>query len=460
VTPGRPGTPEGPVLPAGVPGLLEIQRRPGLDPELLAPVVQLWPTSTRVGLDGGQLRLLALAGLLLRAAGGRVRHGDPRGVREGLHAAGLSWLLDHDRFLADVRRAWAEGSGSGQGAGQRAGQGAGQGAGHGSGGSAGRLGSGIVVCDDPAVVARSIPEQGRVLGGRVLWASGAQCLLTLPDGPAAALTLTEFEARQLRAAGIDAVSLLSCGGCGAAPPQGSPNSQNPQNPQNPQDPQDPQGGAPDAPRRVVVLVDGLHLPRLDDVLDAVRHAFAVPAGPPWVDVLPEVPASVGGQEAAPPHPWVRSRLLRGAGVVVALGHAPVLDLGLAEASAHGVPGIRVLLAAPKGPLAVPAGPGMPAATGPLADLLSPVLPGGLRLAAPDVPAPAPDPAAPAPGIPASAADSTGATGTWPRSGGPVPAVAGAAAVVTAPPVLRAWLTRLVTGAPAPTAGVSRSTSVP
>lgn len=277
------------------------------------------------------------------------------------------------------------------------------------------------------VVARSIPEQGRVLGGRVLWAAGAQCLLTLPDGPAAALTLTEVEARQLRVAGIDAVSLLSCGGYGAAP------SLDPQNARDPQDPQDPQRGVPDAPRRVVVLVDGLHLPRLDDVLDAVRHAFAGPAGPPWVDVLPEVPASVGGQPAAPPHPWVRSRLLRGADAVVALGHAPVLDLGLAEAGAHGVPGIRVLLAAPQGPLAVPAGPGMPSATGPLADLLRPVLPAGLRLAAPDIPALTPDPTA---------------------------AAAGAVAVITAPPVLRAWLERLTTGAPAPTAGVPRSTSAP
>jgi hypothetical protein len=321
----------------------------------------------------------------------------------------------HDRFLtgvrADVCRAGAAGGGSGQGEDPEC------------DGWQGRLGAGIVVCDDPTVVGRSAPEQVRVQGGRVLWAAEARCLLTPPDRPPGALALTEAEARQLRAAGVDAVSLLSCGAGGRRQVNAT----------------HPGDEAPDAPRRVVVLVDGLHVPRLGEVLAAVSHAFAGPAGPPLIDVLPEVPVPVGEQSAAPAHPWVRSRLLGTASAVVALGHAPVLDLGLAEAGAHGVPGVRVLLAEPQGLPAVAAGPGVPAATGPLADLLRPALPGHLRLFAPDIPV---------------------VTGPVVTGTGPVPgyAAGGAAAVVAAPPVLRAWLERLAAGAPARAAAPSRSTS--
>ncbi|HET9654748.1 MAG TPA: hypothetical protein VFP72_05305, partial [Kineosporiaceae bacterium] len=250
-------------------------------------------------------------------------------------------------------------------------------------------------------------------GGRVLWAAGAGCRPDRVDSPPAALTLTEAEARLLRGQGVDAVSLLR-----------HPVIAPPPLPDRGHD-----GGRP----RVAVLVDGLHAALLPDAVEAVLAAFTGPAGPPVLDLLPQLPVVLGGRTAGAAHPWQRSRILRRADLVLALGVCPALDLGLAEAAGYGVPGLRLQLRPVDGPQAVPAGLPLPDGKGPVADRLASVLAATLRTCVVDEPA-ADEPALDEPAHDGFAAPD-GSAGR------------GAGQVVSPPGALRDWLRRVATPAP-------------
>ena len=293
-----------------------------------APVVRLRPSSPRLTLEGGQLRLFALVERLLRATGLAVEQ--PAGP-EGLRTIALSWLAEHDSFLRAVSPA---GAGSWPDRGLA---------------SAGR---GILLSDDAALLAAHPPLALPVPATRLLWAVDASTLLSPPDEPAAALTLTETEAEALVATGVDAVSLL--GWPGTEPPA--------------------------RPGRVVLSIglDAVHL--LGDVLTAVRAGL--PRTPP-PDVLPDVPIRAGSVTHAPVHTAVRTRLLSRADLVIAVGEAVSADLDAFEAAGHGAAVLRVLPAEPDGPAAAGSSLGVPDAAA--LPALASALPAGYRLARADRP---------------------------------------------------------------------------
>ncbi|HET9658094.1 MAG TPA: hypothetical protein VFP72_22260, partial [Kineosporiaceae bacterium] len=121
-----------------------------------APAVHLRPSTPRVSLAGGQLRLLALAGVLFGALGARVHHEEDAAIPAGLRPAALSWLLNHDEFLCDLAVAVPDGDpGDGHPRDSHLTDG---GPGDGDGAWSGmRRGSAAVLCDDAPALARRVP---------------------------------------------------------------------------------------------------------------------------------------------------------------------------------------------------------------------------------------------------------------------------------------------------------------
>jgi hypothetical protein len=297
-----------------------------------APLIRLRPSSTRLTLEGGQLRLFALAERLLRAAGADVEQ--PAGP-EGLRAIALSWLAEHDAFL---RSAGPGGAGTWPGDGL------------------GAAGQGVLLSDDAALVALHPPLDLPVPPTRVLWATPATTLLDPPDAPAAALTLTEAEAQALRGIGVDALSLLRW-----APAE-----------------------VPARPRAVVLAVGVDLMYLLDDVAAALRRVLP---GTPRPELLPDVPIRTASLTHAPVHTGLRNRRLAAADLVVVIGEALSGDLDGFQAATHGAAVLRVLALAPDAPAAV--GSELPVPGTDALPALAAALPAGYRLAAADTVAPAP-----------------------------------------------------------------------
>jgi hypothetical protein len=254
----------------------------------------IWSASKRVALSSGPLRLAALVAYLLTKQGMGVRHVAPTDTE--LRLKSISWLLQHDplfplisahlrvdRDPLDPRRP---------------------------------IGGDLALSDDAARLGLHCPATTFSAPWRVMWIGDSTTSALEPRTALGAVTLTEFEAKRLRAEGIDAVSLFRWPDFGdlAIPT--------------------------DRPLRAVVSVDWVEEASLALVLDWLISLGASGMGTE-INLLPDSSITVGQRSYGPMHPFAAHRRLASADLVIGLGNGPAVDLHLAEAALLGRPVLRL-----------------------------------------------------------------------------------------------------------------------
>ena len=216
---------------------------------------------------------------------------------DGLRGHTLSWLSEHDQFLARVRASHQTTLQADTGFSE---------------------GPSFVATDDLALLGIETPAALVLPPGRVIWVARSDAKPKPNDLPAAAITLTEHEAATLRAAGIDSSSFLRW-------PTMS-------------------GGTPPLDRRlrISLALDWTQERDLPSVLEWLEGAGADgPFGKALVDVLPDAKIQTAGRRCAPLHPWATSEVISRADLVIGFGPSAAVDLLLAEAAMLRIPIVRL-----------------------------------------------------------------------------------------------------------------------